>query len=94
MILNVVAISHCAQTVALEHDRGGLLLFDFKAAFHSLSHDYMHAVLKALGLPYHILNFVRSLCDNHGCHIVSGGQVFHGFEIKAGMRQSRHYYLL
>ena len=87
MLSNVADISHRAQAVSLDDDRGGMLLFDFKAAFPSLSHGYMHAVLKALGLPRHILNFVISLYDSHCCHIVSGGGVFQGFEIQAGIRQ-------
>ena len=87
MLANVVDISHCAQLVSLNDDRGGMMLFDFKAAFPSLSHGYMHAVLTALGLPKHILNFVRSLYDNHCCHIVAGGGCFRGFDIKAGIRQ-------
>ena len=87
MLANVIDISHRAQTVSLQHDRPGMLLFDFKAAFPSLSHGYMHTVLKSLGLPSHILNFVLSLYDNHCCHIVSGGSVFSGFHIKAGIRQ-------
>ena len=47
MLANVVNISHRAQVVGLSDDHGGMLLFDFKAAFPSLCHGYMHSVLKS-----------------------------------------------
>ena len=87
MLANAVEISHISQVVSLEHGRGGLFLFDFKAAFPSLSHGYMSSVLKALGIPVHILNFIQMLYDNHCCHIAMGSQSFRGFGIKAGIRQ-------
>ena len=87
MLSNVIDVTHQAQLVSLKDAGGGMFLFDFMAAFPSLAHGYLHEVLHALGLPPHILNFIRSLYDQHCCHIVAGGEMHRGFEIKAGIRQ-------
>ena len=87
MLSNVVDIVHQAQIASLEHEQAAILLFDFKAAFPSLCHGYMHSTLKALGIPRHILNFIRMLYANHCCHISLGGRMFRGFGIHAGIPQ-------
>ena len=87
MLANSVDIQHSAQMVALQNDMGGLVLFDFKAAFPSLNHRYMHTVLEALGLPAAILNLVKMMYHQHGCNILFDGQSFTGFDIDAGIRQ-------
>ena len=40
MLNNILDIDYHAMTVSLKHDKGALLLFDFKAAFPSVSHDF------------------------------------------------------
>ena len=88
MLANVVDVTHMAQLVSLGHDQGGVMLFDFRAAFPSLSHAYLHAALRALGLPTHLLNFIQNLYDCHKCNIVVAGSGLHeGFGIQAGIRQ-------
>ena len=39
----------------MKFEQGGIMLFDSKAAFPSLSHDYIYEVLHLLGLPPHIV---------------------------------------
>ena len=88
MLANVIDVTHMAQLASLGHDQGGVMLFDFRAAFPSLSHEHLHAVLRALGLPRHLLNFIRNLYDCHKCNIVVRGSGHHaGFGIHAGIRQ-------
>ena len=41
MLANLLDIDEAAMTVSLKEKHGGLVLFDFKAAFPSLSHDYL-----------------------------------------------------
>ena len=76
MLANSVDIQHAAQMVTLQNESGGLVLFDFKAAFPSLNHKYMHTVLKALGLPDAMLDLVQMLYHQHGCNILFEGQSF------------------
>ena len=87
MLANVLNVVHQAQVTSLEQEQGAILLFDFKAAFPSLCHGYLFSVLKALGIPSHIYNFIRMLYDNHSCHISLAGGMYRGFGIHAGIRQ-------
>ena len=51
MIKNVVEIEQMAMEVALNTERGLILLLDFKAAFPSVSHAYMKKCMEGYGLP-------------------------------------------
>ena len=66
---------------------GGLVLFDFKAAFPSMSHDYMMAVLDHIGVPRHSLNFIKALYDDNRCVLSCKGRLFDGFAVSSGIRQ-------
>ena len=87
MLRNVVDIDFAAQTVSIKHRRGAILLFDFKAAFPSLSHDFLWETLAALGLPG---EFIRALqmfyIDNK--HILRiGGIEMESVVVLSGVRQ-------
>ena len=51
MLRNVADVVFAAQKISISSRRGAIVLFDFKAAFPSLSHDYMWDALVAIGLP-------------------------------------------
>ena len=51
LIHNVVEVDTAMRMVSLTAEAPGALFFDFAAAFPSLAHDYLHAVLAHLGLP-------------------------------------------
>ena len=40
MLNNIICRDHDAMTVSLRHKKGMLVLFDFKAAFPSVSHEF------------------------------------------------------
>jgi hypothetical protein len=61
MLSNVVDVDCEAMTVSLTCARGSLILFDFAAAFPSMSHDYMFGVLEWIGVPPEAMSFIRSL---------------------------------
>ena len=87
MLANIVDIEHEAQRTCLLSERGAIILLDFKAAFPSISHNYLLSVLAALGIPPGIANMVRNLDDGHRCNVSFGGQLHKGFDISAGIRQ-------
>jgi hypothetical protein len=87
MIGNIVDVDYEAMTVSLKYERGALILFDFRAAFPSMSHEYMFEVLSRIGVPEDALNFIRALYDENKCLISCKGQLFHGFKLTAGIRQ-------
>lgn len=88
IIKNVVGLTHVTQGVALNSDRGGLLL-DSKAAFPSFSHGYFRAMLRALGIPGRNLHMVHNLYDDHKCNLALGGEIHSGFEILLRRSQRR-----
>ena len=59
MLANVVDVEHEAMRIALSADNGGILLFDFRAAFPSLAHQCLHGVLRRLRLPGSFLAFIK-----------------------------------
>ena len=87
MLNNVIDIDYEAMTVSIKHDKGALLFFDFKAAFPSIAHNYLFDSLRALGLPNHAINFIKSLYDNNACNISYKGAIYEGFGMECGVRQ-------
>ena len=65
MIGNIVDVDYEAMTVSLKYEQGGLILFDFRAAFLGMSHEYMFEVLSCIGVLEGALNFVRALYDEN-----------------------------
>lgn len=87
MLSNIVTIDHEAMCISLNHHRGGTMLFDFKAAFPSISHTYLHRVIEHLGFPRHITNAITALYNNNRCHITHHNHTYRGFNLSAGVRQ-------
>ena len=87
MINNILDIDYNAMTVSLLHAKGALLLFDFKAAFPSVSHAFLIDSLRSIGLPDHALNLIKALYDSNYCNIAFQGALYPGFELTRGVRQ-------
>eukprot|EP00959_Pyramimonas_sp_CCMP1952_P103937 2172713-Pyramimonas_sp.AAC.1 len=85
MLGNVVsAESWGIQQDLLGHERAGMLLTDFAAAFPSILVGFMLAVLQSMGVPSFVLGFYTLLYrDNYGI-ITLGGKRFDGFQILRG----------
>ena len=65
MLGNVIDIDYEAMTVSLKCEKGAVMFFDFKAAFPSVSHDFLKNSLAFLGLPPSALTFIDSLYDHN-----------------------------
>jgi hypothetical protein len=87
ILSNIVDIDFEAMRISLREEASALVLFDFRAAFPSISHEYLLAVLTHLGLPDSALNFVKALYDQNRCRLSIQGSRYEGFEIRAGIRQ-------
>ena len=87
MIANIVDIDYEAMRVSLKCEEGTIVLFDFQAAFPSISHEYLNTVLRHIGFPPSALSLVAALYDQNRCRISCQGARFTGFEIRAGIRQ-------
>ena len=87
MLHNVLDIDWAAMTVSLTHEHGAFVLFDFKAAFPSVSHSFLFSCLERLGLPTQAMNFIRMLYNNNTCNLRMHGHDFEGFLLQGGVRQ-------
>ena len=52
MVRNILDIDHFSQLTSMNTNTGVIMLFDFKAAFPSISHDFIWQVLSYLGFPW------------------------------------------
>ena len=76
-----------AMRVSLQSASGAVILFDFNAAFPSLSHEYIFTTLQRIGVPEQATNLIRALYHNNKCEVALQGQRFGGFPMMAGIRQ-------
>ena len=60
----------------MRNEKGALILFDFKAAFPSISHDYMWAMLNHLGVPAHVLRAYKALYHNNKHQLSVDGSLY------------------
>jgi len=89
MLHNVLDIDFEAMRVSLKTEHGLLVLFDFRAAFPSVSHEFLTSCLQYLGLPANVMNFIRIMYNNNRCTIRIQGEDFPGFAMEGGVRQGR-----
>ena len=87
MLANIIEVDEAMMTISIKHARGSTVLFDFKAAFPSIDHDYLLETLKHLGVPIHVLNAIRALYDQVRCVVQFKGANFGWFNVTAGIRQ-------
>jgi hypothetical protein len=87
ILANLISIDAAAMQTAMEHPGGATVLFDFRAAFPSISPDFLFEALRQMGLPSCALNLVASLYDLNMCRISYRGQEFPGFRMTSGVRQ-------
>ena len=72
---------------AREGQFGAAVLFDFKAAYPSLSHEWLFSVLEHIGVPANMLRAIRFLFSDVQHTICLGGQRFPGPELGSGIKQ-------
>ena len=87
ILKNVLDIDYAAMVTALTSDKGALVLFDFAAAFPSISQTYMMDLLTSLGLPRCALNLIQAFYDNNRCLVQNNGFCGSGFRMTAGVRR-------
>ena len=87
MLANIIDVDFEAMRVSLRQPHGAVLLFDFEAAFPSVSHEYLWSVLSHLGLPAGILRAIQSLYDNNSHLIRIKGFCFPSLTCQSGVRQ-------
>jgi hypothetical protein len=87
LLSNVVDIDYESMRVSLKHDRGMLILFDFEAAFPSLSQEFLMECLRKVGLPPSLLHAIECLYVNNRHTLKLKGRLFPSFTATSGVRQ-------
>ena len=87
LIKDVMDVDEAMRTYAMRGRFPAAIFYDFQAAFPSLSQAFLLVTLEHLGLPPHIIQFIRCLYYDNRCWISIGGKRHAGFTIKAGIRQ-------
>lgn len=87
MLDNVIELEHGMMENALKELKPIAVLIDFRAAFPSVSHDYMHRTLEDIGLPRAALRVIKNFYDGGRCKMVHAGGRWEGFDMNAGIRQ-------
>ena len=64
-----------------------MLAFDLEAAFPSVYHRFMWAVLKQYGIPRSFRNVLKGLYNDHKVQIRLGGILYKGFKFRCGIKQ-------
>ena len=59
MLANVLQMEALALSTAAKYREGAAIFIDFKAAFPSISHDYLHKCLQTIGFPPSALRVVE-----------------------------------
>ena len=62
--------------ISLRGRRGAIILFDFKAAFPSLSTDFLQAMLELIGVPQAARNLVTALYHSQQCSVSLAGDTY------------------
>ncbi len=87
MLRNVLDVDYAAHKISLKTKFGAILLFDFRAAFPSLSHDYLFEALAEIGLPLEYVNVLKLFYSNNQHRIRIQGQAFDSVKVHSGVRQ-------
>ena len=87
MLKNVVEIGWASQKVSLLGPRGGIILFDVRAAFPSLDHRFMWETLQAIGLPEAFVKVLKLFYSDNRHFMKVQGRLYNGPTIRTGVRQ-------
>jgi hypothetical protein len=87
MLRNVLDIDFAAHKVSVRSRSGAILLFDFKAAFPSLSHDMMWDTLEITGVDPYFIDVVKLFYRNNKHILRIRGDNFNGILVESGVRQ-------
>lgn len=87
MLRNVLEIDAAAQKISFLSRSGAILLFDFAAAFPSLSHDMIWDTMVASGNDESFIDIVKMFYTDNRHILKLRGDEFHGVLVQSGVRQ-------
>ena len=87
MLANVVEVEHAAALAAMECEGAVIVLFDFTAAFPSISRKFMMRMAQAAGFPEEAMKVLTSLYHLTVGKLLFRGRLHDDVEMEAGIRQ-------
>jgi hypothetical protein len=87
MLSNLIDIDAAAQKISIHSSKGAIILFDFKAAFPSMDHQFIWDILEGSGLPVEFIRAVKMLYRNNKHFLRLHGSLFDGPVVQCGVRQ-------
>ena len=87
MLRNVLDVDLAAQKVSLKSRSGAILLFDFRAAFPSLSHEMIWDTLEVSGVDPLFIEVVKHFFTNNKHILKVRGTYFECILVESGVRQ-------
>jgi hypothetical protein len=87
MLMNLIDVDFAAQKISIKSRKGAILLFDFRAAFPSMNHDFIWDTLREVGIPEQFIEAIRTLYRNNKHLLKLRGGIYEGPEVFSGVRQ-------
>ena len=87
MLANILDIEEAAMGTSVSQQEGAIILFDFAAAFPSISQEFLLHTLEFIGFPRHALHLIRAVYHKSACILRLAGHTLDGFSMTAGVRQ-------
>ena len=84
---HIIEVDMEAKHVYVRDLDGAIILFDFQAAFPSLSHDYLWYALEKWGIPPEVVCCYRKLYHGNTHKINIQGVFFESINVESGVRQ-------
>jgi hypothetical protein len=87
MLMNLIDVDFAAQKMSMKSSTGAILLFDFRAAFPSMNHDFILDTLEKVGIPLQFIRAIQSSYKNYKHSMKIHGKLYDGPEVFSGVRQ-------
>lgn len=87
MLANIADIEHSAMLASLECRDAVIVLFDFSAAFPSISRTYLFAMARAAGFPDFAMHVLGALYHQTVGQLLLHGRLHEHVRLEAGIRQ-------
>ena len=87
LLRNVLDVDFAAHKISVRSRSGAIILFDFAAAFPSVSHEMLWDALEATGIDANFIKVVKLFYRGNQHFLKLRGSRFLGIEVKSGVRQ-------
>ena len=88
MLANLLELDLGSRTYYPKYDQAAMFLFDFKAAFPSVAHDFIFKTLTEIGVPRNWVRVIKDVFYDSNVHYIKiDGEAFPSFTSQCGVRQ-------